>query len=119
MGAAVTRWQILSKDPEASTSFYATVFGWTIHSDNPLGYRELRSNAKDGIDGGVWPCPPEGRPMVQLFIETPDIEATIRAATRLGAQVIISPQLLPQGERMAVLTDPEGIPFGLVQSARA
>lgn len=115
MDGAVSRWQIISKDPESSARFYSSVFGWTIDSNNPLGYRELSAKDKGGIDGGIWPCPPEGRPMVQLFVETSDLEATLRRATKFGAQVIIPPQLLPQGERMSVLVDPEGIPFGLFQ----
>jgi len=116
MGPAVTKWQILSKDPDAAARFYTAVFGWTVNSDNPLGYRELRSESGNGIDGGVWPCPPEGKPLVQLFIDTPDIEARVALATSLGARVVIPPQVLPDGDRMAILSDPEGIPFGLVQS---
>jgi uncharacterized protein len=119
MGAPVTKWQILSKDPESATRFYTSVFGWTVNSDNALGYRELRSDRAEGINGGIWPCPPEGKPMVQLFIDIPDIEGTIRTATSLGAEVIIPPQELPAGERMAILSDPEGISFGLVQPPKA
>ena len=32
-------------------------------------------------------------------------------AEQLGARVIIPPQTLPQGEVLAILQDPQGIPF--------
>jgi predicted enzyme related to lactoylglutathione lyase len=36
------------------------------------------------------------------------------ARTRgLGAQVIVPPQALPDGDALAILVDPEGRPFGL------
>ena len=114
MAAKVASWQILSKNPDASSKFYAETFGWSVSTSNPLGYRELRSGSSGGVDGGVWPCPPEGHPMVQLFIHTDDLERTMDRAVGGGAKVIIPVQVLPQGERMAVLLDPEGIPFGLM-----
>ena len=64
-------------------------------------------------DGGVWPAPPGQGPMVQLLIEVPDLNATINEAERLGAKVIVPLSMLPDGDQMAVLLDPTGLPFGL------
>lgn len=50
---------------------------------------------------------------MQLFVEVEDVQACIREATRLGASVIVPPQRLPDGDEVAILKDPEGIPFGL------
>jgi len=113
MGAPVVRWQIVSPKPEACASFYSQLFGWRETQDNALGYRELKSGSDRGIDGGVWPAPPQQPGFVQLFVEVPDIEACIATATRLGATVIVPKSVLPDGDAMAVLLDPTGLSFAV------
>jgi predicted enzyme related to lactoylglutathione lyase len=117
MGDPVTQWQIISRDPEKHASFYSAVFGWTIRSDNPLGYRVANSGSPRGIAGGFWPAPPEATAFVQLFIEVKDITAIIEKITEEGGAVIIPPQTLPDGEQMAVLRDPLGMSFGVMMPA--
>ena len=115
MGQPVVRWQIISSDPEATASFYRDLFGWTEKRDNALGYRQLTTGT-NGIDGGVWPAPPDVQSFVQLFVEVPDVEMHIARATRLGAQVLVPPSALPDGDTMAVLRDPSGLAFGIVKT---
>src|SRR4051812_33253462 len=99
----VVRWQILSPEPDQSAGFYQKLFGWKVSTANALGYRELRSGDDAGIDGGVWPAPPGVKGSVQLFVEVPDIDASLAQATHLGAQVIIPKSVLPDGDTMAVV----------------
>ena len=68
MGNPVVQWQIVAKDPEAETKFYASLFGWQIRTNNALGYRMVETQSDRGINGGVWPSPPEGHNLVQLFV---------------------------------------------------
>ena len=114
MGNPVTKFQILSKNPEAHASFYASLFGWTIDAANALGYREAKTGSSRGIEGGFWPAPAEAPAFVQLFVEVEDVEAHVARATQLGASVIIPPQKLPDGDELAILLDPQGISVGLV-----
>ena len=118
MGDPVTQWQIITKDPEKHAAFYSSVFGWTIRSDNPLGYRVADSGSPRGVPGGFWPSPPEASAFVQLFIEVKVIAETITKVTEKGGSVIIPPQTLPNGEQMAILRDPIGMSFGIVVPAR-
>jgi predicted enzyme related to lactoylglutathione lyase len=53
--------------------------------------------------------------MVQLFIRVDDVKAYAAKAQELGGRVIIPPQKLPDGDELAVITDADGIPFGLVK----
>ena len=116
MGNPVMHWQILSKDPERAESFYTELFGWTVAAKNSLGYRTVSTGSKEGIGGGIWPIAPnEGFSMVQLFIRVDDVKAFAAKAQELGGKVIIPPQKLPDGDEMAVLTDADGIPFGLMK----
>lgn len=115
MSNAVVQWQIVARDPEAETKFYASLFGWSVRKDNALGYRELKSGNGKGIDGGVWPSPAEGHNLVQLFIEVDDVDATMAKAQSLGAKVIVPKSTLPDGDVLAILLDPAGLSFGLMQ----
>jgi hypothetical protein len=65
------------------------------------------------IDGGVWPAPAGERPFVQFFVQVPNVEESVRRATDLGATILVPLSVLPDGDVMAVLKDPIGLPFVL------
>lgn len=118
MGDPVVQWQIITKDPGKHSSFYADVFGWTIRTDNALGYRTADAGASRGINGGFWPAPPEAAAFVQLFVEVPDIAETVRKVKAAGGDVLIPAQTLPDGDQMAILRDPVGMSFGVIVPAK-
>jgi predicted enzyme related to lactoylglutathione lyase len=115
MTNTIVKWQIIARDPEKTARFYSSLFHWKIDANNKLGYRELKTG--NGIDGGVWPSPAEGPDMVQLFIEVDDVDATIAAAQRLGATIVVPKSTLPDGDTMAILLDPAGISFGIMSAS--
>jgi len=119
MGSPVVQFQMLSRNPERTAEFYSALFGWSIDADNPLGYRQIRTGAGRGIDGGIWPAPPQAPAFVQLFIEVPDVAAAVAQAAALGANVIMPAQTMPQGEMLAILQDVEGLSFGVYAPAPA
>lgn len=112
--SSVMQWQIVARDPEAVSRFYGSLFDWKVTKNNALGYREIKSANGRGIDGGVWPSPPEGHNLVQLFVEVDDVDATIAKATSLGAKVIVPKSALPDGDVLAILLDPAGLSFGVM-----
>jgi predicted enzyme related to lactoylglutathione lyase len=119
MGNPVTRFQIVSKAPNETASFYAKLFDWKIDADNALGYREIDTGSKEGIQGGIWPAPPQAPDFVQLFVSVPDVKAKVAEAQKLGAKLLIPPTVLPDGDEMAVLHDPNGMPFAVWKDRRA
>ncbi len=119
MGNPVVQWQIVAKEPDALARFYASLFGWKVRADNALGYRQLDTDSPRGIGGGVWPSPPEGHNLVQLFIEVDAVEAYIEKAVKLGATVIVPKSELPDGGAMAIILDPAGLSFGLCRPGAA
>ncbi|MCI0351137.1 MAG: VOC family protein [Acidobacteriales bacterium] len=118
MGNPVSQFQILSKTPDETANFYSRAFGWKIDSQNPMGYRRIDTGSTDGIQGGIWPAPPQAANFVQLFISTDDIKAAVAKAEALGARLLIPPTNLPEGDEIAVMHDPQGIAFGLWRSDR-
>ncbi len=119
MANPVVQWQIVAKDPDAVTRFYAGLFGWKVQTNNALGYREVDTQSPRGINGGVWPSPPEGHNLVQLFVEVDDIDAYLGKAAKLGATVIVPKSELPDGDALAIVLDPAGLSFGLYRPRQA
>jgi len=95
----VVRWQIISAEPDQAAGFYQKLFAWKLSTANALGYRELLSGSDDGIDGGVWPAQPGTPGFVQLHVEVTDLDATLAAATKLGARVLVPKSVLPRPDR--------------------
>jgi len=113
MNHPVLQFQIISKNPDQTVRFYSGLFGWTIDADNPLGYRRISTGSTEGIQGGIWPAPPQAANFVQLFVGVEDVAASVAQAEKMGARVMIPPATLPEGDEMAVLQDPEGMPFAV------
>jgi predicted enzyme related to lactoylglutathione lyase len=113
MGNPVMQFQILSKAPDETARFYSALFGWTVSADNPLGYREISTGSAAGIQGGIWPAPPQAPNFVQLFVAVEDVRASMRRAEELGAKPIIPVTALPDGGELGVMRDPQGMSFGI------
>ena len=119
MGNPVIQWQIVTKAPDQAAKFYGALFEWDMNRNNLLGYQTVDTGSELGISGGIWPAPPEVPPFVQLFIQVDNCEAYAERARELGARVIVPPQVLPDGDQMAILHDPQGLPFGIVSRSPA
>jgi len=109
----VTKFQIVSAQPELTAAFYSVLFGWRTDADNPMGYREIHTGSDAGIQGGIWPAPPQAPSFVQLFVQSDDVEGIAKRAQELGARLIVGPAALPDGDWMAVFTDPTGMAFAI------
>jgi predicted enzyme related to lactoylglutathione lyase len=104
---------MISKAPEETARFYSSLFGWKVDADNPMGYRQIYTGSAEGIQGGIWPAPPQATNFVQLFMSVEDVPASVEKALGLGAKVLIPPTMLPEGDEMAVLHDPLGMSFAV------
>jgi predicted enzyme related to lactoylglutathione lyase len=117
VGQPVMRWQILAKQPDKLADFYTKLFDWDININNALNYRMVDTGSERGINGGIWPAPPQGPSMVSLYVEVDDVGAYASRATELGGKVVMPPQKLPDGDEMAIILDVEGIPVGIFKPA--
>lgn len=113
MANPVTQFQILSKNPDDTAEFYTRMFGWAVIADNPLGCRQIRTGSDEGIQGAIWPAPPEVASFVQLFVKVADVNSAAKKAEELGAKVLVPPTMLPESDEMAVVLDPQGMSFAI------
>ena len=107
--------ELLTTDPKAAVKFYGQVVGWKTEAwDKNPSY--VMWMTERGPVGGVLPLPEEAKAMGTpphwlAYIGTPDIDATVDAAVRLGARVLKAAITVPEIGRWAVLADPQGAVF--------
>lgn len=120
MGDPVVHFEIMGKDGRKLRSYYSELFGWSIDTNNPMGYgmvaREDNLTAEGvGIGGGVAEMP-EGRPgYVTVYVQVPDVEASLAKAESLGGSRVMGPEKVMDNLEIGLLTDPEGNMIGVMR----
>ena len=108
-------YDLMSTDPKASEAFYTELIGWGMQDfDGEMPYR-MWTNGDNPL-GGVMRLDEEaaaaGAPSHWMsYIATPDLDATVKQATDLGATVIVPPTDIPGAGCFAILNDPQGASF--------
>lgn len=103
---------------ELAVAFYETVFGWT-HSEQPFGEGEVYTQFNhDGqpIAGALEMNPqiPAETPSYWLiYFTVDDVDARFQRAIELGGREMVAPQDMPGG-RFAIVSDPKGAAFGIL-----
>ena len=116
-------YELMTPDPAAVAPFYRAVLGWEIPAeghDMPNGsqYREI-GRASGGFAGGVLTLTPQmagggARPGWMTYFDVDDVDAAVAKAESLGAGVHMPPMTMDGVGRMAMLADPQGAPFDLM-----
>ncbi|MEU6253640.1 VOC family protein [Streptomyces sp. NPDC047043] len=102
-------------DTEGAKAFYGQVFGWSA-AVPPAGGAAAHLTFVDGrAEFGGITSGPEGTAGWTLHFGVEDIDGSAVAAAALGGTVLTPPTELPGVGRTAVLRDPAGVTFGLVQ----
>ena len=105
---------LMTPNAAGAHEFYGKVVGWkTQQWEKDASYTMFA--ARSGPIGGVTETR-AATPHWLPYIGTANVDATVEAATRLGARVQTAPAPLPSGGRYAVLVDPQGAAFGVYSS---
>lgn len=106
--------ETLTRDYDRAVPFYREVFGWDTHTmsdTDEFRYTTLGSGpeARAGImdaSGFLGDQPSRW----QFYVEVEDTDAVAERGRQSGGGVVQAPEDTPYG-RLAVLTDPAGVPF--------
>jgi uncharacterized protein len=107
-------------DPEAAASFYADLFGWELEdrmaADSPGHYfvAQVRGADVAGIGSQQDGMPPT--PAWNTYVWVDSADETAAKVKEAGGQVLIGPFDAADAGRMAVLADPEGATFSILQA---
>ena len=108
----VVHWAIEAIDPERQRAFYAELFRWSIREGPIMLIDAGLGGPQPGPAGQIEPGPAA---RITLFIQVADLQSTIDLAVQLGAKARFTPVLLPSGQSLAGIEDPEGNHLTLVQ----
>ena len=110
--------ELLARNPATSATFYRRLFGFEVSFDPSTprdGHFVLSS---DGYArAGIAPLPRDdgARPGWIVFLRVGSVDTAAAAAGERGGRVLITPRRSPVGNPYAIVADPAGAVFGLVQ----
>jgi predicted enzyme related to lactoylglutathione lyase len=111
-------YELMTTDTDGAKAFYQDVVDWTTQpfDASPEPYSIWMNGAEPR--GGLMELPAEARkmgapPCWVAYVSTPDTDATVEKAKRLGANVVHGPMSIPTVGRMCMLTDPQGAMFAV------
>jgi uncharacterized protein len=106
-------YDLVTTDPAAAERFYAAVVGWgtEVWKQDASTYTMWTAS---GIPlGGIMMMPADAKmrgemPHWLAYVTTPDTDAMVTQATKLGARVLVPPTDIPTVGRFAMIADPHG-----------
>lgn len=116
--------QLLTRDLPGAKSFYSKLASWKAQAW-PLDPNYTVCQAGDVPTAGMMPftpeVPAEAPPHWLQYIGTRDVDATAEAAVRAGGSILKEPADMKGAGRYAVLKDPQGAVFAIIdpENARA
>jgi hypothetical protein len=112
--------ELLTRDTLAAGKFYSGLFGWTL-KDMPMKDMTYTLFSKGSTQaGGMMPIRREWGPMPSnwlTYFAVDDCDARADRAKRLGARIGQPPTDVPNVGRFAVIEDPQGAVFAIIQNA--
>jgi predicted enzyme related to lactoylglutathione lyase len=116
-------YELLTKDAKAAKAFYDDVVGWNIDAESAQPDKDYRMiSAPDGMVGGVMELTAEmlahgAKPTWLGYFGVDDVDASVAAIVADGGQVQLPAFDVPGVGRLAMVTDPQGVPFYLMRGA--
>ena len=113
-GNPIGWWEITGKDAAKSQKFYADLFGWNVDANNPMNYGMVMGDGH-AVGGGIAGSM-DGKPLVTVYVDVDDLQATLDKATSLGGQVVMPPMQVPDGPNIAQFKDIDGNVIGIMKA---
>lgn len=115
-------YELMTPDSDASKVFYDAVVGWTIGARPPgdMDYRMIE--AADGAVGGVMQLNQDmisggAKPTWLGYFGVDDVDASVESIVAAGGQIHLPAFDIPNIGRIAMVTDPQGVPFYVMRGA--
>jgi hypothetical protein len=119
MGKPIVHFEVNSRNAKRAQSFYQSLFGWKIDTNNPMNYGLVNTGTKKGIQGGIGQVEANRSPYTTFYIEVDNPQRYLDQATQLGGSVVTPVTKVPNMITFAQFADPDGNVIGLVKSASA
>jgi predicted enzyme related to lactoylglutathione lyase len=106
-------------NPPVAGKFYSKVFGWkSVDQDYSGNAYHLFKLGRTNVCG-MWPFPMKKLgPSWLTYWQVSDCAKTVSKVKRLGGRALMGTTIVPGMARFAVLKDPQGAAFGVLEPAR-
>lgn len=116
-------YELQTADPDASKKFYDNVIGWTVEAQpsGEMDYRMIQTSGGDMV-GGVMRLTNDmaangAKPTWLFYVGVDDVDASVEKVKANGGSVHLPPWDIPGVGRIAMVSDPQGIPFYVMRGA--
>jgi predicted enzyme related to lactoylglutathione lyase len=110
---------LLTADPDVAATFYQSVFGYDAYDlPGDDGLQHVILSSQEYARAGIHSLPKDTyhRHAHWLnFVRVDDASATAARAVALGGAILVAPRLDRHGGHIALLADPYGAPFGIME----
>jgi hypothetical protein len=110
---------LLAQDPDTDAAFYQALFGYDVFdlpSDDGLEHVILSTDDYARASVNAWPRDASRRhPHWLNFVRVVDAVGVAAKAVALGGRVLVEPHIDRHGGQVAVVADPTGAPFGVLE----
>jgi hypothetical protein len=108
-------YELSTPNPDAAQKFYTAVIGWEVSDSGTPGTTYRLAKAGDDMVAGIWAPDTPMPPFWMLYFTAENCDAAAAAITKAGGTVHKDPADIPGTGRFAVVTDPQGAVFGILQ----
>jgi len=110
----ITHTDLASRDPAATRTWAAKVFGWTFMPPMPMGAGEYHLFAyADQGGGGIRQTEPGEIPGALPYVHVGDAHAAFAEAVAAGAEPVRQPERIMEGVTIAIVRAPGGVMIGI------
>lgn len=112
--------ELMTTDVAAAKTFYGQLLGWDVENSPHMAYSLWKASGE--IVAGLMAMPPEVKamgvpPHWMGYVQVEDVDAVVRKVRELGGTVHVSGKDVPGVGRFAVLADPQGAAFSVLEAA--
>lgn len=109
-------YELMTPGLSASGEFYSGILGWTVADSGMQGTTYHLAGIGETMVAGMMEPSAPGMPCAwMIYIAVASADDTARAAEAAGGKVFKAPQDIPGVGRFAILADPDGAAFGILQ----
>ncbi len=110
---------LITRDPDTDAAFYQSLFDYEVFDLPAAEGAQHLLLATDNYARASANTLPANRPDVHPrwlnYVRVEDTEKTVAKLVTLGGRVLVAPHVDRHGGKIAVVADPQGAPFGLLE----
>lgn len=108
-------YELTSGDSPAAATFYGTVLGWETQDAGMPGYSYLLAKSDGDMVAGMANAEGNQPPHWLIYFAVDDCDAAVKAILAAGGKDFVGPEDIPGTGRFAIVGDPQGARFGVLQ----